>query len=71
VLCLGRLMKPAASSPWGKAATKMSSLPQARTLRKVPKMTPDMAQADVLAFTDRNREMLPVGLATGISAALS
>jgi hypothetical protein len=49
----------------------MSSLPQARTLRKVPKMTHDMAQADVLAFTDRNREMLPVGLATGISAALS
>ena len=51
-------MKPAGPSPWGKVATKMSSLPQARTLRKVPKMTHDMAQADVLAFTDRNREML-------------
>jgi hypothetical protein len=56
-------MKPAAPSPWGKVATKMSSLPQARTLRKVPKMTHDMAQSDVLAFTERNREMLPVGLA--------
>ena len=53
-------MKPAGPSPWGKVATKMSSLPQARTLCKVPKMTHDMAQADVLAFTDRNRKMLPV-----------
>jgi hypothetical protein len=45
----------------------MSSLPQARTLRKVPKMTHDMAQADVLAFTDRNREKTSGGPSAGAS----